>query len=337
MGLLEEAVKSLERIQSFDPNTLVRVQELGTAKNFTNVVPPSQRLIDLYRRLSSRALEDFPDDKLNQVKERANSDYQLFQQILQFHADQTTADRDALIASVVQSYIPVFNTLHPLIAYSLHRSADFQRLESDARSTLQSVQDRAQTLTRDLETAKGDATRILEEVRATAAEAGVSQQALFFKEAADTHEVDAASWRKIMVRLAWATGLFAFASITIHKIPFLRPENTYDTVQIAVSKILVFGVLTYMLYLSAKNFLSHKHNVIVNRHRQQALQTFQALVDAAVDSGKSDIVLTHAASCIFAPQPTGYASETSGSSPPIKTVVELVGASVAKSSSANAA
>lgn len=334
MALLEEAVESLERMQNFDPSTLVRVQELGTAKNFANAVLPAQRLIDLYRRLSPRALEDFPDDKLNQVKERANSDHQLFQQILQFDADRTTADRDALIASVTKSYTPLFNTLHPLIAYSLHRSADFQRLDSEARATLQSVQDRAQSLTKDLETAKGEATRILEEVRATAAEAGVSQQALFFKESADAHEAEATSWRKITVRLAWATGLFALASMTIHKIPFLRPETTYDTVQIAVSKVLVFGVLTYMLYLAAKNFLSHKHNAIINRHRQQALQTFQALVDAAADSGKSDIVLTHAASCIFTPQATGYAAESSGNAPPVKTVVELLGSSVAKSTSA---
>jgi hypothetical protein len=192
------------------------------------------------------------------------------------------------------------------------------------------VQDRSETLTKDLEKAKEEATRILEEVRATAAEAGVSQQAIFFKEAADSHENEASTWRKITVRLAWATGLFALGSMFIHRVPFLRPETTYDTVQIAVSKILVFGVLTYMLYLGAKNFLSHKHNSIINRHRQQALQTFQALVDAAADSGKSDIVLTHAASCIFSPQSTGYAAEASGNGPPMKTVVELVGSSLAK-------
>jgi len=79
-----------------------------------------------------------------------------------------------------------------------------------------------------------------------------------------------------------------------------RAHNpTYDTIQLAVSKVLVFGVLSFMLYLAARNYLSHKHNAIINRHRQQALQTYQALVDAAAGSGQSDIILTHAASGIF--------------------------------------
>ena len=333
MTILEEAATSLKRIQTFDPSTLVREEDLGNSKNFSKVVAPAQRLIDLHLRLSSTALEDFPDDRLNQVKDRANADYQLFEQILKFHPDRTTAERDALIAQVAASYGPSFNTLHPLIAYSLHRSADFQRLDSEARATLQSVQDRGQLLTQELENAQVEAKRILEEVRATAAEAGVSQKAYFFKESADKYDADASSWRSITVKLAWATGAFAVLSMVIHKIEFLRPESTYDTVQLAVSKILVFAVLSFMLYLAAKNFLSNKHNAIVNRHRQHALQTYQALVDAAAESGKSDIILTHAASCIFGPQTTGYANDGGANSPSSKTFVELLGSTVTKSSS----
>ena len=47
------------------------------------------------------------------------------------------------------------------------------------------------------------------------------------------------------------------------------------------SKVLFFGMVVYALYFSAKNFLSHKHNQVVNTHRQNALMTFQVLVDAA--------------------------------------------------------
>lgn len=330
MTIFEEAAASLKRMQTFDPSTLIREEELGNSKNFSKVVAPAQRLIDLYLRLSSTALEDFPDDKLTQVRDRANSDYQLFEQILKFHPDKTTAERDALIAQVVTTYSPSFNTLHPLIAYSLHRSADFQRLDSEARATLQSVHDRGQSLTQELEGTKAEAKRILEEVRATAAEAGVSQKAFYFKESADKYDIDASSWRSITVKLAWTTGAFAVLSMFLHKIEPLRPESTYDSVQLAVSKILVFAVLSFMLYLAAKNFLSNKHNAIVNRHRQHALQTYQALVDAAGESGKSDIILSHAASCIFGPQTTGYANDGGANLPATKTFVELLGSTINK-------
>ncbi len=74
----------------------------------------------------------------------------------------------------------------------------------------------------------------------------------------------------------------------------------------ALSKLLIFAVLAYMLLLCARNFLAHKHNSIVNKHRQNALLTFKALADAASKEDQRDVVLTYAAACIFSPQETGY-------------------------------
>jgi hypothetical protein len=55
--------------------------------------------------------------------------------------------------------------------------------------------------------------------------------------------------------------------------------------------------------------MAHTHNSIVNRHRQNGLQTFTTLVDAAGSSQAQDIVLSHAAASIFEPQETGYAKQ----------------------------
>lgn len=164
---------------------------------------------------------------------------------------------------------------------------------------------------------------MLVEVRSVAAEAGVSQQAIHFQNAAKDNSDQAEIWRNRTIKLAWGLGVFALLSFFIHKIPWLVPNNGYDTVQLAVSKLLVFGVLSYMLYLSAKNFMSHKHNAAVNKHRQDALVTYRALVEAADSAGSRDVVLTYAAACIFGPQPTGYVSEGGDTSAP-HSVVELL-------------
>ena len=42
--------------------------------------------------------------------------------------------------------------------------------------------------------------------------------------------------------------------------------------------------------------------------------TFKALADAAGEDNSKDIVLNHAASCIFSPQETGYTKSTGGTS-----------------------
>jgi hypothetical protein len=100
--------------------------------------------------------------------------------------------------------------------------------------------------------------------------------------------------------------MFAIASVFAHKWPFLAPANGYDAAQLAISKVLIFAVIGFMLVLAARNFIASKHNAIVNRHRYNALLTFKALADAAGSEERRDIVLNYAASCIFSPQETGY-------------------------------
>jgi heme/copper-type cytochrome/quinol oxidase subunit 4 len=253
-----EAEKSLKRVQEFNASDLIREEDLGRTMNFAEAVEPAQRLIDLYNRLAVAALEDFPADKLNQVRNVANQDYNLLSQILEFSVDQANPQqvRQSHIQQISNSYPATFNTLHPLIAYSLHRSADFQRLDREARATVQGVQDRADDLTGELEQKLNDATRIVDEVRKVAAETGVSQQAIYFRDESTTHSEEAEKWRGRTVSLAWALGIYAVLSILFTEIPFLVPETPYESIQLGISKVLIFAVISYMLYLSAKNFLS---------------------------------------------------------------------------------
>lgn len=330
MGLLDETASSLARVQQFAAESLVQDARLGKDKAFTAAVGPAQRLIDLYARLSERALQDFPDATLNEIKQRANADFKLFDEILKFDTNRSTAERDGMTTALTEAYNAAFALLHPLVAYSLHRSADFRRLETEARAVMQEVSDRAVSIETELNETKAAAQSILSDVRKTAAESGVTQQAMYFKEAADEHEAQGEVWRTRLINLAWAAGAFAFASLFFHKIPWLRPTSAYETVQIGVSKILIFGVLSFLLYLAARNFMSHRHNAVVNRHRHQSLLTFRALVAAAGVEANRDIVLTHAAACIFGPQSTGYSDDGRQGAPSAKSVVELMGSNIAR-------
>ena len=71
--IFKETEESLIRMQQFDVTILPRVSELGSEVNFAELVEPAQRLVDLYKRLSSTALIDLSQQGLQQVKERANS------------------------------------------------------------------------------------------------------------------------------------------------------------------------------------------------------------------------------------------------------------------------
>lgn len=328
--MLKETRKSLERMQKFDAGLLSRVEDFGQQLNFSAVVEPARRLISIYTRIPITVVDDLTDQLCNQLKGTADADFNRLSQIMQFDGNQQNAaqQRKQLIAGVESAYEQTFNTLWNFIAYGVARVTDTSLLETEARATLQQIRDGSNALVGELAANKKSADEILSNVQKVAAEQGVSQQASYFKTQADEHVIEAECWAK---RIGWAAGVtcaFAVLSIFLHKIPFLTPQNTYEASQLITSKILVFAVLGFLLGLASKNYMSHRHNAVVNRHRQTALLTYRSLADAAKDEGARDIVIAHAASCIFSPQDTGYAkTEIAGS----KSILELLTKSAPKS------
>jgi hypothetical protein len=325
MALDEDTKNSLERMQNFDIQTLPREKPLGDKFNFNDALIPAERLVSLYKRLSISVLDDLPVSRLNQIRNKANEDFSRFEQILNFDPTQSNAvaNHTQLINDLNNSYDATFEQLFQLISYSMYKTTDFQRLEGEAHSTLQSIKDEASKITKSLQKDKEASQQLLEEIRKIAAEQGVTQQAIYFKQAADDHEAQANAWKMATIWVSVGLGLYAIASIFIHKIPWLDPTNTYQAAQLAISKVLVFGVISFMLYLCAKNFISHKHNAIINRHRQNALLTYTALVEAAGDTPNREVILVQAAACIFSPQGTGYTSESIPPPPGAQSVIEF--------------
>ena len=129
-----EAKQSLERMQVFDAVQLIREKELGSVLNFTGAIDSAERLISLYKRISLHILQDLPLQKLNLLWQRANNDYNILNEILEFQPGQPVQQRDALIVKLDTAYGQAFDGLHELISYSASKSTDFQGLESQARS-----------------------------------------------------------------------------------------------------------------------------------------------------------------------------------------------------------
>ena len=309
--LLNETKESLERVARFDVHSLPRKEDLGTALNFEGAVEPARRVIDLFRKLPSEALSEFPEATLKPIKEQADQFYQLLSTVLSFSASTANpgSERDALIQQIQDQYPSVFKALSPHISYAVARTVDFNRLEEQGRAAIQSINDRTTSLLQGIEDAQQQAQKTLDDVRAAAAEQGVTQQARYFKLEADSHDTQAKEWLKWTLISAGGLVIYAIVSMFIHLIPGLTPETTYAAIQLAASKILVFIVIAYVVLTCGRNFMSHKHNSVVNRHRQNALQTFTTIVDATSTPAAQDIVLSHAAASIFEPQETGYARQ----------------------------
>jgi hypothetical protein len=332
-SIYEACREALERVQTFDPETLGRVEDLGRQMNFADAVKPAEAVIAVYKRIPMSALPDFTDGQLNAIQNQANADYNVFKQILDFNATSADAvnSRTSILNSIKVRRDQVFDQLWQYVAYGVARITDTNLLETQARATIQRIEDHAADLTEQLNKAKADADNVLAAIRAVASEQGVSQQAIYFKDEAQTQETLAEKWLTYTYWFAAALGLFAIFSLFLHKIEWIKPSNNGEMFQLITSKVLIFTVLGYLLIMAARNYTTHKHNAVVNRHRQNALLTYRAIVTAAEESGTQDIVLAYAASCIFSPQETGFAHGKGDGGVGSKSVLELLTKAASKS------
>ncbi|MBL4730995.1 MAG: hypothetical protein JKY82_00070 [Rhizobiaceae bacterium] len=324
--ILVESRSSIERIQKFDVSELPRENDLGTSFHFKDAVPHAQRLIELFQKIPLDALNEFPDQQLNVLKQQADSTFSLFEQIAQFDVKQQNAAsvQQSIINKIEGSYQAIFNQLMPFISYGVARTVDFSRLEIEGRAALQNIRDKTDEIFEEIDQSKIEAAGILDEIKRTAAEQGVSQQASYFAEESKEHTALADEWKTTTRN--WAIGIivYGFVSFFFHKIPWIAPTGISESIIFIASKILIFAILSYMLILSARNFLSHKHNAVVNKHRQNALMTFNALVSASAGGETQDIILTHASSCIFSPQDTGYTKHGGANNSQMPNIIEML-------------
>jgi hypothetical protein len=323
--LRSEAGQSLERLQTFDVALLQQTERLGQ-NNFAKILDPASKLVALSNKLPLATLDELHVAELNIVKSFSNSVFQQFSEALDFDVDHGDVRnrQNAIVSKIESSYQQKFTQLYPLISYSAALSVDFNRLEEQGRATVQGIKDQTEVVMKDLEEQQKEVTSILADVRKTAAEQGVSQQALYFKTEADLHKSESNTWRIRTIWMSVAVGLYGCSTLFLHKAPFLSPENTYETVQFTVGKVLVFFVLTFMLSLCSKNFLSNRHNEIVNRHRQNALMTYKALVDASGSEEARDVILSHAAASVYRLHDTGYTKSHDGGGSSSSSIVEML-------------
>lgn len=143
------------------------------------------------------------------------------------------------------------------------------------------------------------------ELNKNIAKVGVAKYAEFFQKQADAHGVSMQRWLAASAFAAVALAALLFASFF-----FLDFADKDVAIQFAVTKALLFSTLAYVLFFCVRNYMAHRHNHIVNKHRQNALLTYRAILSATEPGGRAhDIVLTQAAHCIFAPQSTGYTKD----------------------------
>ncbi|SRR6266851_2838502 len=320
----------LNELGAINPAALVRDKELGPGLNFEPGVIFFSRTLRLFRALGEADLQDISFQKITQIMQFATEARDQFRRITEFslqkYPNNPIGTRDEFITQIRDRYDAVFEILAPTVAFTIRKGTDFERLEEQAKTALKRIDTISGDQEQALQKARSNAEQLVEEVRRIAQESGVSQHAIYFKKEADDHQTSANSWLKATTSLALATTLLGvlFVVLYLYRVADLTPTQN---LQVLIPKILVFSVLFSATVWAGRTYRAHRHNAVINRHRQNALSTFQTFAKAASDDQTKNAVLLQATQCIFSPQQTGYVSGEmeSGGAPQVLEIVRNLG------------
>lgn len=313
-GLL---IQALTRLETFKPDELTRT-ELPEEVSFRQAAPYIEETWRLYRDVSRLSLERASYSMLTQLNGAANSTLSLFDQIRAFvpgqHGPNAVAQRDSIYQQLRDGFENVFEQTMKARAFLTASTVDPQSLEIDAQRVLTRIDslyaDQQQSLTEKVAAAEA----ALETVRNAAAEAGVSQNAVYFREEAQQHQRAAKVWLGATILLTAITVGFGVASYFYQSSVALNPA-AWQVVQLTLAKVIIFSILATSVIWAGKVYRAHRHNYVLNRHRQNALSTFQTFSAAASDPDIKNAVLLQATQSIFAVQDTGFSARDSDVSP----------------------
>lgn len=219
----------------------------------------------------------------------------------QVHVAQTE-----MLNRIVDFVKEFFAAAGPVLHYISSRDRDLPSFAEDVQQRLSNTIGMVSASLEEIVSARDEAVVVLDGIRETAAQAGVSQNAEAFASEVRKHEEAAGRWLVSLINFVVLT--LASAGVSVWVLIEGPRLETGQVVQLGFIKLIVFSTLVYGAIWSGKNYRSHRHLQAVNQHRANALQTFRSFYAATESEQIREAILLHAAQAAFGHISTGFDS-----------------------------
>jgi hypothetical protein len=214
-------------------------------------------------------------------------------------------ERDYLIQESEALYGKSFTPVATVLAYWTAKETDVAGRQRQADQAIEQISEKNR-----------EAERILKQLQETTQKATIEQEAIHFSEEAQGHKKSSYAWLAVSAAIAVLTLWFAWDNYSYFR-QLLTPTEpqivatltTAQSIQLGLSKLFLFSFLVGGIVWSGRVYRAHRHNYVVNKHRQNALNTFKTFVGSTEDQQTKNAVLLQATQCIFMPQSTGYITQ----------------------------
>jgi len=325
---LTQINERFEKMFSYSIEELTREEELGTQFSFKEIEDYFVKIIDLFKRVKDVNLNEVPYNLLNSFNGQINNAITYFDQAKDFNPAVNNAvnTRKGIIDNIRNHFDGYHTHSVPILSVGLLNSNDLSLERSKMNKLIEDLEKERTLAKEESEKKLKELNDIIENAKSFATKAGVSKHSSVFKSESEYHETESKKWlkytRNILISIAIVAIGLAFLGLYFK-------ENA-EIVQFTITKIVVLTALFYGLSLTNRNYKAHKHNAIMNKHRQNALSTFETFSSAAsADDQTKNAVLIETTHSIFANQQTGYL-KTEGDSDSNSKIIEIIKSATTK-------
>ncbi len=321
--LLEQVNERLDRILSFKIEELTRENELGSQLSFKDIEDLYIKIIELFKKVKEVDLTHVPYSLLNNFNGHLNNALTQFEKAINFqpNTNNPVAVRDGIINNIRNQYDGYYTHSLPILTTGLLISNDLSVEKAKLNKLIEEFQLQNNQVTEESQAKLAELNDTLEKAQSAAAQVGVSNHAVVFKSESEEHQKQASFWFKCTIGIL--IGIM-FSAIGLAFVGQYFVTNNAEVLQFTITKIIVLSAMFYGLALTNRNYKAHKHNSILNKHRQNALTTFETFSKAAgSDLQTKNAVLIETTHSIFSNQQTGYMKNDNESDSQNK-IIEIV-------------
>ncbi len=312
--LLETFKYNLTALIETPLEKFTRTNELGTEIDFSSLSSEIQYL----QRIAKRALQiDYSLINVQKI-EQFNSTYNpvlaILSQISKFKVTDPNNQNDPIQRrnNMIETCKNNINTFSEIILPYL------SIINDDIKSELYSQKMEAEKIIATLIEQNKTANLLLEAQSKVVSNTGVQIHSNIFNEQSEVYQKNANIW--LGFAIAILIGILIFGVCLLYG-PV--PKNQISIIYSSVARIIILASLFYALKICTKNVKSYRHNSILNKHRHNALMSFQTFTTSSEDEMTKNSILLEATRTIYGIQSTGFGDSDTDSENPIK-VIEIL-------------
>jgi len=273
--------------------------------NFEGCRPELERTYSMLNQFKLLPVELLPDVPIRQIADTLLPIKQSLDQIRAFTIENAnpTATRDQLVNQIKSQADQFYTAGHLYIPFLAYQKGDVQRNINELTRSVEQASQLVDGTKKDIEQKRDEIGGIIVAAREAAASVGVAHFTADFNAESEVQDTNAERWLMSTAGMAAATLLAALAMVFI---PIQSNATSPQVIQMFTSKVVILGLLFTATLWCGRLYKAARHQSAINKHRANALRTFQAFTKAASDDAARNAVLMETTKSIFAITHSGY-------------------------------